>query len=73
LINQISPAATSPRLSTSIFPKFLRTVSQDSEIVAGVAAVMRQFGWSRVALLTEAENIFTFVSDVPSALSYHNL
>ncbi|XP_065899508.1 gamma-aminobutyric acid type B receptor subunit 2-like isoform X2 [Dysidea avara] len=60
---QISAASTSPLLSDSEkFPLFLRTVSSDSEAVIGVKAAMRQFGWSRISLITQSENIFTFVA-----------
>ena len=65
LIFQISPAASSPRLSnTEVFPRFLRTVSSDAEIVVGIVQAMKQFGWSRIAVITQSENIFTFVSVV---------
>ncbi|XP_065899544.1 gamma-aminobutyric acid type B receptor subunit 2-like isoform X2 [Dysidea avara] len=58
---QISPSASSPRLSsTSPFSRFLRTVSSDREIDYGISRTMRRFGWSRIALLTQSENIFTF-------------
>ena len=40
----------------------MRTVSSDAEIVAGIIGAMKQFKWSRIALLTQSENIFTFVS-----------
>ena len=63
LVLQISPASTSPRLSSSkVFPNFLRTVSSDAEVVAGIVPAMKQYGWSRIALLTQSENIFTYVS-----------
>jgi len=37
-------------------------VSSDAEIAEGITAAMKEFGWSRIALLTQSENIFTFVS-----------
>ena len=64
-IFQISPAASSPRLSnTEVFPRFLRTVSSDAEIAVGIVQAMKQFEWSRIAVITQSENIFTFVSVV---------
>ena len=45
------------------FSRFLRTVSSDSAILPVVAAVMQNFGWSWIALLTQTENLFTFVRD----------
>ena len=63
LLLKISPASTSPHLSnTRTFPNFIRTVSSDAEIVIGIVQAMKQYGWSRIALITQSENIFTFVS-----------
>ena len=60
---QISPTSGSPRLSdTEIFPHFLRTVAGEDTQVFGIIQAMKQFGWSRIAVITEAEKIFTFVS-----------
>ena len=74
LVLQISPASTSPRLSSSkVFPKFLRTVSSDAEVVAGIVPAMKQYGWSRIALLTQSENIFTYVSGSMVAHIYFNV
>ena len=63
LLLKISPASTSPRLSNDrTFPNFIRTVSSDAEIAIGIVQAMKQYGWSRIALITQSENIFTFVS-----------
>ena len=60
---QISPASTSTHLSNDrTFPNFIRTVSSSSEVVDGIIQAMKQYGWSRIALMTQSENIFTFVS-----------
>jgi len=37
-------------------------VSSDAEIVEGIVAAMKEFGCSRIALITQSENAFTFVS-----------
>ena len=37
-------------------------MSSDAEIVDGIILVMKQFQWSRIGLITQSENIFTFVS-----------
>lgn len=60
---QIAPTSTSPRLSnTKIFPRFLRTISSEAEIVVGIIQAMKQFKWSRIAVITQNDNLFTFVS-----------
>ena len=60
---QISQSSSSPYLSTvPEFPKFIRTVSSDVEAATGVSNIMKHFSWSRVALLTQSETIFTSVS-----------
>ncbi|XP_065899540.1 gamma-aminobutyric acid type B receptor subunit 2-like isoform X3 [Dysidea avara] len=73
--NKISPASSSPRLSNKkLFPLFLRTVSSDAEVAVGITAVMKKFGWSRVALITQSENIFSFAStEIKSHLNKENL
>ncbi|XP_065899528.1 gamma-aminobutyric acid type B receptor subunit 2-like isoform X2 [Dysidea avara] len=72
---QISPGSTSPRLSNEkLFPLFLGTVSSDADIAVGITAAMKRFGWSRVALITQSENIFTFFStEFKSHLNQANL
>lgn len=60
---KISPVSTSPHLSNAItFPNFIRTAASGSEIVIGIVQAMKQYGWSRIALMTQSENVFTFVS-----------
>lgn len=44
------------------FPSFVRTVSSGAEIAVGIVQAMKQFGWSRIALITQSENLFNFVS-----------
>ena len=48
----------------------MRTVPSDAEIVVGITQAMKQFGWSRIALITQSENIFTFVSCCKIMLMY---
>ena len=60
---QISPSSSSPRLSSDKnFPNFLRTISSEAEVNIGIVNVMKQFGWSRIAAITQSDNLFTFVS-----------
>ena len=44
-------------------------MSSDAEIAIGIVQVMKQFDWSRIALVTQSENIFTFVSVKPFTLA----
>ena len=60
---QIAPSSVSPFLSnTQVFPSFLRTVPSGASQVVGIVQAMKQFGWSRIGVITQSENIFTFVS-----------
>ena len=60
---QISPTSGSPFLSnTQVFPSFIRTVPSEAEQVIGIVQAMKQFGWSRLGVITQSENLFTFVS-----------
>ena len=60
---QIAPSSTSPRLSNNqTFPRFLRAVSSEAETSIGIVNAMKQFGWSRIAVITQTDNLFTFVS-----------
>ena len=59
---QISAGASNPRLSDTIeYPTLLRTVSSDAAVVDGIIAMMKHYGWSRIACVTQQEFIFTAV------------
>ena len=61
---QISPVSTSPALSdNSTFETFYRVVSSDAAVVEGIVNIALQFNWSRIAVISQQENIFTSVSD----------
>ena len=56
--------STSPALSdNSTFETFYRVVSSDAAVVEGIVNLALQFNWSRIAVISQQENIFTSVSD----------
>ena len=62
-IVQISAGASNPKLSdTTGYPTFLRSVSSDTSVVEGIIALMKFYGWSRIASITQQEFLFTAVS-----------
>ena len=61
-IFQISPIAASPALSDQTkYPNFARLVTSGVAIVDGIIALMKHYGWSRVAAITQQEFLFTKV------------
>ena len=60
---QIAIEASSPRLSsTQEYPLFLRSVPPDNNITPGISGLMRHFRWEHIAIVTQEEDLFTFVS-----------
>ena len=61
-IFQVSPIASSPALSDQTkYPNFARLVTSDVVVADGIIALMKQYGWSRVATITQQEFLFTKV------------
>ena len=61
-IFQVSPIASSPALSDQTkYPNFARLVTSDVVVADGIMALMKQYGWSRVAAITQQEFLFTKV------------
>ena len=59
----MSYASLSPELVHSDqFPNFFRTVPSAMSLVHIVHAVMDQYGWKRLAVISEEEKLFTLVS-----------
>lgn len=57
---QVGALSSSPSLSRDeTFSTFLRVVSSDVAAAEGVVSLMRQFDWTRVAVVTQQETIFT--------------
>ena len=55
--------STSPRLSDNKeYPTFLRVVAPDNTINPGIIKLMQHYGWEHIAVITQEEDIFTFVS-----------
>ena len=47
---------------TIIAPLFCRVVSSDVKAAEGVYRLMQRFNWTRIAVITQQETIFTSVS-----------
>ena len=63
LILQISYTATAISLSdTRRFPNFFRTVSSDNASIDTITAVVREYGWQQVAIVTELSELYSNVS-----------
>uniref|UniRef100_A0A1X7VVB9 Receptor ligand binding region domain-containing protein n=1 Tax=Amphimedon queenslandica TaxID=400682 RepID=A0A1X7VVB9_AMPQE len=70
----ISAGATSPSLSnTAVFPTFLRSISLDTAAVEGIIALMKKYGWTRVAAITSNQDLFQAVySELSQAVLDNN-
>ena len=59
---QISPTATSIILSDKrLFPTFLHTIPSDNASIATITAVVREYAWQQVAIITERSPLFSNV------------
>ena len=59
---QISFAATASSLSDKdSYPFFLRTMASDRSVSLGIVALMKQFNWDRIGIITQQEDAFTGV------------
>ena len=66
---QIAPTSGSPFLSNNqVFPSLVRTVPSEATQAIGIVQAMKEFGWSRIGVITQSENVFTFVSLRSSSL-----
>ncbi|XP_019853725.1 PREDICTED: gamma-aminobutyric acid type B receptor subunit 1-like [Amphimedon queenslandica] len=70
----ISAGATSPSLSnTAVYPTFLRSISVDTAAVEGIIALMKKYGWTRVAAITSQQDLFQAVySELSQAVLNNN-
>lgn len=63
-VTQLSYGASTPALSdTNMFPRFYRTIPSEVQANSARFALMKQFGWERVATLHETQNIFSRTVD----------
>ncbi len=46
------------------FPNFFRVIPSDAEFPTVFNAILQQYGWKRVAILTQNEGIFTEVNRI---------
>ena len=61
-ILQISYASSVDTLSNrDRFPNFWRTHTTESNLAASVIAVMKQYGWNMLKIITEDQSLFTEV------------
>ncbi len=59
---QIAYASSSVELDDQDrFPNFFRTYPSDAEFPTVFNAIIQQYGWKRVAILTQNEGLFTGV------------
>ena len=45
-----------------MYPTLLRTISSDGDTVRGIAALMKHFNWTRMAVIEQHEALFATVS-----------
>ena len=60
---QLSCVSSSAALSNRVhFPNYFQLLAPDSELAGGFFAIIKNFGWKRVALIVQEENLLTVVS-----------
>lgn len=52
------------------FANFFRTIPSDDTLLLGIGTALEYYGWTRVALITQMENIFLSVSTENSASAF---
>ena len=63
-ILQMSYVSSSPALSDrSRFLSFWRTFPSDDSVTAAVLAVVKEYGWKQLKIITQEETLFTEVSN----------
>ena len=53
------------------FPNFFRVIPSDAEFPTVFNAIRQQYGWRRVAILTQNEGIFTEVNRILYCVVFH--
>ena len=64
---QVSCDSSSPELvNRAKYRKYFQLISTDMELVPAFLGIMQSFGWNRVIIIQEEENLFTQVTAVIS-------
>ena len=59
---QISCVSSSHELSNRVkFPLYFQVLASEAIIAGGFYGIVREFGWRKVAIITQNENLFTVV------------
>ena len=60
---QLSCVSSSAALTNRIrYPSYFQLLSPDADLADGFLAIIKHFGWQRVALIVQEENLLTVVS-----------
>ena len=61
----MSCVSSSPSLSDRVrYPRYFQLLSSAERIAFGYYAVIREFGWRRIAIIVQDEAVFRVVSQV---------
>ena len=61
---QLSCVSSSAALGNRIrFPSYFQLLAPDAELANGFLAIIKHFGWRRVALIVQDENLMTVVRE----------
>ena len=47
------------------FPLYFQVLASEATLAGGFYGIVREFGWRKVAIITQNENLFTVVSSYP--------
>ncbi len=65
LVLQVSYISSSIELSDrSRFPNLFRTYPSDADFAPAIVTLIQEYGWRRIAFITQDESLFTEVCDV---------
>ena len=60
---QLSCVSSSAALANRVkYPDYFQLLAPDAGLANGFLAIVKQFGWKRVALIIQEENLLTVVS-----------
>ena len=62
-IIQLSCVSSSAALANRVqYPNYFQLLAPDANLADGFLAIIKQFGWRKVALIVQEENLLTVVS-----------